>query len=294
MKFNHAIGAIGKTPMVKIKKLNPNPRVEIFAKLEGGNPGGSVKDRVAKMMIEEAERKGLLGKEKTIIEATSGNTGIGLAMITALKGYRFIAVLPGSVSLERKNILKAYGAKIVLSPSGEGTNGAIKLAKKMLKENLSYLMLDQFNNPANVLAHFLTTGQEIIDDLPAVDAFVAGMGTGGTLMGVGQRLRKANPGIKIIGVEPYPNSKILGLRNMQAYTPSIYAPSKIDSKIMVKDKVAFDLASQLFSKEGLSVGISSGAALWGAIELAKKMRKGVIVTIFPDRGDRYLSTRLFR
>lgn len=293
MRYKNILDAIGKTPVVKIQKLNPHPRVGIFAKLEGNNPGGSVKDRIAKFMVEDAEKKGLLTKEKVILEPTSGNTGIGLAMVAAFKGYKFTAVMPENASIERRKLLKAYGANIVLTDSDKGINGAIVVANKMLRGNKKYVMLDQFNNLANVLAHYETTGVEIALDVPEIDVFVAGMGTGGTLMGVGRRLKEYNPKIKIVGVEPYFGSKIQGLRNMEAYAPFIFDETKLGLKIRVKDKDAFHTARLLFLKEGISVGISSGAAMWGALKIAKEMKKGTIVVLFPDKGDKYLSTKLF-
>ncbi|MBL7150599.1 cysteine synthase family protein [Candidatus Microgenomates bacterium] len=293
MRYSNILDTIGNTPIVKIQKLNPNPSVGIFAKLEGNNPGGSVKDRIAKFMVEEAEKKGILRPGKTLLEATSGNTGIGLAMVAAFKGYKFTAVMPKSASIERRKLLKAYGAKIVLTDFSQGVGGAIKTANQMLKENKNYVILDQFNNSDNALTHYETTGVEIIKNVPEIDVFVAGMGTGGTLMGVAKRLKKYNSYIKIVGVEPYPKTKIQGLRNMEIYTPSIFDMAKLDQKIVVKDKDAFQVARLLFLKEGISAGISSGAAMWGAIKMASKMKKGTIVVLFPDRGERYLSLGLF-
>ena len=217
-------------------------------------------------------------------------------MIAAIRGYKFTAVMPESVSIERRKLLTAYGAEIVLTNGAKGTNYAIEVANTMVRDNPEkYLMLDQFNNVANVLAHYHTTGKEIIQQVPDITHFVAGMGTGGTLMGVGKRLKEYNSTIQVIGVEPMPGSTIQGLRNMKAYMPSIYDESKLDQKLQIDvDGIAFDLARDVFKKEGISVGISSGAALWGAIEIAKTIRRGTIVTIFPDRGDRYASTSLFR
>lgn len=295
MKSNTLLQLVGHTPVVNLTRYQPNNNVRIVAKLEGHNPGGSVKDRIALAMILDAEKKGRIKAGITIIEATSGNTGIGLAMIAAIRGYRFTAVMPESVSIERRKLLAAYGAEIVLTDGAKGTNYAIEVANDMVKNNPEkYLMLDQFNNMANVLAHYRTTGKEIIKQVPFVTHFVAGMGTGGTLMGVGRRLKEYNNTIQIIGVEPLAGSTIQGLRNMKAYTPSIYNESKLDQKMMIDvDAIAFDLARDLFKKEGISVGISSGAALWGAMEVAKTLKQGTIVTIFPDRGDRYASTKLF-
>lgn len=294
MKFVSLLQIIGNTPIIELKSYSTK-NVKILAKLEGNNPGGSVKDRIALYMIQDAEKKGLLKSGKILLEPTSGNTGIGLAMISAVKGYNFTAVMPESVSLERRKLLQAYGADIILTDGGKGTNYAITVANDLLKSNdKKYIMLDQFNNPANVLAHYETTGVEIIKQAPQITHFIAGMGTGGTLMGVGRKLKQFNKNIQIIGIEPIAGSKIQGLRNMKAYTPSIYIETELDRKLNIPDdNSAFDLAKDLFKKEGLSVGISSGAALWGAIETSKTVKKGTIVVIFPDRGDRYISTALF-
>lgn len=289
MKYKKLLQTIGNTPMVELSRYSPSSKIKILAKLEGSNPGGSIKDRIAFYMIKNAENKGLIKPDKIIIEPTSGNTGIGLAMISAIKKYKFIAVMPESVSVERQKILKKYGAEIIFTDGSKGTNYAIEFAHHLIKNEKKYLMIDQFNNPANILAHYQTTGVEIVNQVPKITYFVAGMGTGGTLMGVGKRLKEFNKNIKIIGIEPMAGSKIQGLRNMKAYTPSIYDEKKLDGKLDIKDESAFELMNDLFKNEGLSVGISSGAALWGAIEIAKKIKSGTIVTIFPDRGDRYLS-----
>lgn len=290
MNFQTIIQTIGNTPLVKIKKINTYTGVEIFAKLEGNNPAGSVKDRVAKYLIEEAEKRNQLDRNKIILEATSGNTGIGLAMVSAYKGYKFTAVMPKNSSLERQKLLKLYGAKIILTNPKEGTEGAITKANKLVKKNKRYVMLDQFNNLANVLAHYETTGMEIIKDLPQITHFVAGMGTGGTLMGVGRRLKEFNSTIKIVGVEPDIKNGIPGLRNMSRYRPFVFEEAKLDLKIIVSRKEAILITKDLFLKEGISAGISSGAALWGALKVAKSIKKGKIVVLFPDRGDRYLSS----
>jgi len=210
-------------------------------------------------------------------------------------GYKFTAVIPESVSLERRKLLQMYGAQLLLTDGPKGTNFAIEVANDIVRrEGHKYTMLDQFNNAANVDAHYMTTGQEIINEVPYITHFVAGMGTGGTLMGVGRRLKEYNKNIKVIGVEPRVGSKIQGLRNMAAYTPSIYDSNKLDEILgLADDETAFELARDIFKKEGISVGISSGAALWGAIKVAEQLKEGVIVTIFSDRGDRYVSTSLF-
>jgi cysteine synthase len=292
---NNLLDTIGNTPLVELKRYAPSPNVRIFAKLEGGNPGGSVKDRIALFMINDALKRGLLNHEKVIIEPTSGNTGIGLAMISTILEYKFMAVMPESVSVERRKLLKAFGADIVLTDGARGTNFAIEVTRRMVAEKPDcYTFLDQFSNQANVGAHFETTGKEIIRDMPEVTHFVAGMGTGGTLMGVGKRLKMFNSNIQIVGVEPKPGSTIQGLRNMAAYTPAIFDRSKLDQTLGIEDdQAAFDLARDLYRKEGLSVGISSGAAVWGAMHVAKSIKQGNIVTLFADRGDKYLSTTLF-
>lgn len=295
MNFKTILQTIGNTPLVELKSYSQNPNVKILAKLEGANPCGSVKDRIALYMINDAIKNNILDHKKEILEATSGNTGIALAMISTILGYKFTAVMPESVSTERRKLLKAYGAEIFLTDGAGGTNYAIEVAKNLVNKNpQKYVMLDQFSNKANIASHYETTGPEIIKDAPEITHFVAGMGTGGTLMGVGKKLKEFNDKIQIIGIEPKPFSTIQGLRNMKAYTPPIFDESKLDQKlVMDNDNIAFELAKDLFKKEGISVGISSGAALWGAIETSKKIDSGVIVTIFPDRGEKYLSTALF-
>ena len=291
------LDSIGKTPLASIENLNPNPKgVKLLVKLEGANPGGSVKDRVALFMIEEAERQGALQAGRTVLEATSGNTGIGLAMVGAAKGYKVKLVMPACVSMERRRTLEALGAELVISPSEEGTDGAIRLAGKIMAESPeTYFMPDQFNNRANVLAHYETTGGEIIEQTKgAVTHFVAGMGTTGTIMGAGRRLREFRDTIKVIGVEPPPGHRIQGLKSMtESIVPGIYDPRALDEKIIVGDEDAFSASRMLALNEGLFVGMSSGAAFFGALELARRIDEGVIVVILPDRGDRYLSTSLF-
>lgn len=276
--------------------MNPNPRVKLFAKLEGNNPGGSVKDRIALSMIEQAEKSGLLTKEKIILEATSGNTGIGLAMVASAKQYRVKLTMPACVSIERRRILEAFGAELILSPSGEATDGAIRLAHKILDEDPErYFMPNQFDNTANVLAHYETTGKEVIEQTEGrVTHFIAGMGTTGTLMGVSKRLREYNRDIKIIGVEPVAHHRIQGLKNMsESIVPKIFNPGMIDEHYYVNDEEAFDTTRKLAVKEGIFVGMSSGAAMHVALRKSSELNEGVIVVLLPDRGDRYLSTSLF-
>jgi cysteine synthase B len=289
--------AVGNTPVVELRVLNPNPQVRILAKLEGGNPGGSVKDRPALYMISMAEARGELTREKTILEPTSGNTGIAIAMLGAARGYQVKLVMPACVSLERRATLSAFGAELVLSPAQEGTDGAIRLAHRILEEAPErYYMPNQYANPDNPRAHYETTGPEIYRQTGGeIDCFVAGMGTGGTLMGVGRFLREKAPRAQVVGVEPTLGHRIQGLKNMkEAIVPPIYREESLDRKITVMDEPAFQTAQRLALEEGLFVGMSSGAAVFGAIEVAREMRCGTIVVLLPDRGDRYLSTSLFR
>jgi len=287
---------IGETPIVEIRRLNPNPKVRILAKLEFFNPGGSVKDRIALKMIEDAEKKGELRPGKIILEATSGNTGIGLAMVGAVKGYKVLLVMPESVSEERKRILKAFGAEILLTPSELGTDGAIEEAYRLAREEPDkYFLVDQFNNPSNPLAHYYGTAEEIIKQTGGqLDAVVIAIGTTGTLVGVGKRLKEYNPRIKVIAVEPVVGHRIQGLKNLtESYIPGVFDPRIMDEKITVSDEEAYQLARRLAREEGIFAGMSSGAALFGAIKVAERLEEGVIVTIFPDGGERYLSTSLF-
>jgi len=288
--------SIGHTPLVKIRRLNPNPRVTIAAKLEGTNPGGSVKDRIALYMINTAEKTGELTKDKIILEPTSGNTGIGLAMIAAVKGYRMLVTMSEWMSEERRKMLEAFGAEIILTPGEKGTDGAIEKAHELYAKNPElYFMPNQYDNPSNVLAHYETTAIEIWEQTKGkITHFVAGMGTTGTLMGCSRRLKEFNPDIKIIGVEPFKHHKIQGLKNMkEAIVPKIYNPALLDEKINVADEDAFAMTRRLAREEGIFCGMSSGAAFHVAVELAKKLDEGLIVTLFPDRGEKYLSTPLY-
>ncbi|MDQ7791597.1 MAG: cysteine synthase family protein [Clostridia bacterium] len=289
--------AIGNTPLVKIRNPDPASKVRILGKLEGCNPGGSIKDRPAYYMVKMAEEAGLLVRGKVILEPTSGNTGIALAMIGAARGYGVKLVVPGCVSSERHRVLEAFGAEVVLTPAKEGTDGAIRKAYLIMEEEPDrYYMLNQFENEHNVLAHYDTTGPEIFAQTGGeVDVFVAGMGTTGTLMGVAGYLKEQKPGVRIVGVEPVKGHAIQGLKNMQeAIVPRIYRPELLDQKITVEDDEAFETARVLATQQGIFVGMSSGAAVAGAVRVAKEMDTGTVVTILPDRGDRYLSTTLFR
>lgn len=292
------ISAIGNTPLVEFTGLNhKRPRVKVFGKLEGANPGGSVKDRPAYFMIKKAEESGELTKGKIILEPTSGNTGIALAMIGAAKGYTVKLCMPECVSTERQQILRALGAEVVLTPAKEGTDGAIRGAHRLFDaEPEKYYMPNQFENEANILAHYETTGPEIFRQTNGeIDVFVAGMGTTGTLMGVYKYLKEKKPQAKVVGVEPPQGHTIQGLKNMtESIVPGIYNRQMLDEKITVEDGEAFETTRLLAAREGIFVGMSSGAAVAGALRMAETMSTGTIVAILPDRGDRYLSTTLFR
>ena len=287
---------IGNTPLVPIRRLNPNPRVQLLAKVEYLNPGGSIKDRTALALIEAGEASGQLGPGRTVIEATSGNTGIGLALVCAVKGYPLVLAMSEAVSLERRKILEARGAEILLTPGHLGTDGAIEEVYRLVREHPErYFMADQYNSPANWQAHYNTTAPEIWEQTAGqVTHVVATIGTSGTLMGISRRLKTYNPDIRIIGVEPYLGHKIQGLKNMkEAYQPEIYEKHRLDEKINIDDEDAFEMARRLAREEGLMVGMSSGAAMTVAANLARRLETGTVVAILPDGGERYLSTPLF-
>ncbi len=295
-KYGNILDLIGNTPLVPIVRLNPNKNVEILAKLECFNPGGSVKDRPALSMIEEAEKSGQLTKDKIILEATSGNTGIGLSLVAAVKGYKVLLTMSEAVSQERVKILKAMGAEIQFTPARLGTDGAIEHVYNLIREESNkFWLADQFNNPANWLAHYHGTALEIWEQTGGrLDVAIASMGTTGTLMGLARRLKELAPAIKVIGVEPYLGHKIQGLKNMkESYTPGIFDRNLPDEIINIDDDEAYETARQLAKVEGLLVGMSSGAAMAAAIRVARQMERGRIVVIFPDGGERYLSTPLF-
>jgi len=288
---------IGNTPIVRINKLNPNKNTTIYAKLEGLNPSGSIKDRIALSMIQQAEISGKLIKGKTIIEPTSGNTGVALAMIGSLKGYDVEIVMSGAVSVERRQMIKAFGGIVTLTDGKLGTDGAIRKAREMVKEDPEkYFMPDQFSNEFNKIAHYRTTGEEIWKQTNGkIDYFVSSLGTSGTIMGVSKVLKEHNPQIKIVCAHPVKGHYIQGLKNMEeAIVPSIYDPSQIDITIMVETETAYEMTRQIVAKEGIFVGMSSGAAMYATVEIAKQIKSGTIVVIFPDRGEKYLSTKLFK
>jgi len=295
-KFDDVLQLIGNTPLVPLRGINPNPRVELWAKLEGCNPGGSIKDRIALSMIEAAEESGQLKPGMTILEATSGNTGIGLAMVSAIKGYKLLLTMSEAVSVERRKILAAYGAEFLLTPGKLGTDGAIERAYDLADEQPErYVLVDQYNNPANPLAHYNGTAPEIWEQTEGqITHFVAALGTTGTVMGCSRRLKEFNPDVKVIAVEPQLDHKLQGLKSLkEAYVPGIFDKNLVDEKIEIADEDAFETCRRLAKAEGMLLGMSAGAAVFVALELAKDLREGVMVLILPDFGERYLSTDLF-
>ena len=296
MISNNILETIGKTPLVRINNLSPNPNVNIFAKLEGFNPTGSIKDRIAIQMVEQAEKEGKLTKGKIIIEPTSGNTGIGLAIAGIVKGYEVVIVMSEAVSVERRKIIKSYGGTVILTPANEGTDGAIRLAHKMVNENPDkYFMPDQFSNAANYQAHYTTTATEIWEQTQGnIDYLVCALGTSGTIMGISKFLKQHKPEIKVVCAHPIKGHYIQGLKNMEeAIVPAIYDPSRIDVQIMVESEEAIATARRIIAKEGIFAGMSSGAAMLAAIKTAEMIEKGNIVVVFPDRAEKYLSTSMF-
>ena len=294
--YGNILDTIGNTPLVRINKLWTNKNVEIYAKVEGTNPTGSIKDRIALKMIEQAEAEGTLTPGKTIIEPTSGNTGIALAMIGATLGYEVEIVMSSAVSVERQKMITAFGAKVLLTAADEGTDGAIRKARALVAENPDkYFMPDQFTNRYNKLAHYSTTAEEMIRDTQGrVTHFVSALGTSGTLMGTAKRLKELSPDIQIVEAHPVKGHYIQGLKNMtEAIVPEIYDPSRIDVSIMIESEEAFDMVRRIVKEEGIFCGMSSGAAMLAALKVAETLDEGVIVCIFPDRGEKYLSTQLF-
>ncbi|MEQ8235268.1 MAG: cysteine synthase family protein [Syntrophomonadaceae bacterium] len=295
--YDNIIETIGHTPLVRINKLNPNPHVPLYAKLEGFNPTGSIKDRIAIKMVEQAEECGALIPGKTIIEPTSGNTGIGLAMIGAVKGYGVEIVMSEAVSEERRKMIEAFGAKTTLTDATQGTDGAIRRAHELCRKYPDkYFMPNQFSNEYNKLAHYETTAHEIWEDTAGkVTHFVSAVGTSGTLMGVGMGLKAKNPNIKIVEAHPVLGHYIQGLKNMQeAIVPEIYDPTQIDQRVMIESEAAFAMSRTIVRNEGIFVGMSSGAAMMAALECIQNLEEGLVVVVFPDRGEKYLSTGLFQ
>ena len=295
LAYKGILDTIGNTPLVELQRMSPKAEVRIFAKLEGQNPTGSVKDRIALKMLDLAEQDGELSANRTILEPTSGNTGISLALVARLRGYKLIVVMPENVSVERAQLLQAYGAEIINSDGSLGTNGSIDVAQDLLEKHPhDYFMPYQYGNSGNPGAHYETTGQEIVDALPETDMFVAGLGTGGTLMGVGRRLKEHNPRVKIVAVAPEPDDFISGLRDLdQGFIPPILDLNLLDSRILVNSLDAFRTTQELLQQEGIFAGVSSGSVVYAAVRQAERMDQGNIVCLLADGGWKYLSTSLW-
>lgn len=294
MRYSSILDTIGHTPLVELRSFSPRSGVQIFAKLEGANPSGSIKDRIAKKMVEEAELAGKLRPDSILLEPTSGNTGIALAMIARVKGYAFTAVMPDNVTHERRQMLELYGAQIVFSPGSQGSNGAVRLAKELASQDDRYYMLYQYGNEANPRAHYEGTAVEIIEDLPDLDIFVAGLGTGGTLTGTARRLKEYNPAIKIIAAEPLQGDGVQGLRSLEdGFVPPVLDQSLLDTKILVTGASAIRRTRELKDQEGIFAGPSCGAALHAALRVASSLEYGKIVVILADGGWKYLSEDLW-
>jgi [CysO sulfur-carrier protein]-thiocarboxylate-dependent cysteine synthase len=290
-RYESILDVVGNTPLVGVHALSPNPAVRIYAKLEGQNPGGSMKDRIALRMVEAAERDGLLQPGDTILEPSSGNTGIGLALVARMKGYRLRVVLPENVSEERRQMLEIFGAEVISSPGEEGSNGAIRQAEKLAAEDPTLVMLFQYGNPANPDAHYTTTGPEILRDCPELDVFVAGLGTSGTLMGVGRYLKEQKPDVRVVAVEPPAGELVQGLRSLEdGFVPPIFDPALLDRKFIVRPRESIEWTRRLLDECGIFAGISSGAVLAGVDKMAATMDAGTIVALVPDGGWKYLSS----
>jgi len=292
--YANLIDAIGNTPLVEMPRMSPKQGVRLYAKLEGQNPSGSVKDRIAKYMIEDAEARGVLTKDRIVLEPTSGNTGISLAMICRIKGYRLKVVIPESVSSERTELLSAFGAEIVYSDGVRGTNGSIEVANQIAAEDPTYFMPYQYGNEMNPRAHYETTGPEILRDLPEIDVFVAGMGTGGTLTGVGRFLKEKKPSVKVVAAVPHPGDLVQGLRSLEeGFIPPVLDESILDGKIVIDSRTSFASSKELTQREGIFAGISAGAVVKTAQRVAERLDAGNIVCLFADGGWKYLSTQLW-
>jgi [CysO sulfur-carrier protein]-thiocarboxylate-dependent cysteine synthase len=295
VRFDSLLDSVGRTPLVGLPRMSPSPDVRLWAKLEDRNPTGSLKDRPALQMIETAEREGVLSAGCTILEPTSGNTGISLAMAAAVKGYRLVCVMPENTSVERRQVLTMWGAEVVFSPAAGGSNEAVRIAKQMAAEKPGWVMLDQYSNPANTLAHYSTTGPEILEDLPTITHFVAGLGTTGTLMGVGRYLREKVPGIRIVAAEPRYGELVYGLRNLdEGFVPELYDESVLSSRFSVGPREAIRRTRELMAKEGIFAGVSTGAIVHAALaEAAKAVKahdRADIAFLVCDGGWKYLST----
>jgi [CysO sulfur-carrier protein]-thiocarboxylate-dependent cysteine synthase len=290
-RYESILELIGNTPLVGLHALSPNPDVRIYGKLEGQNPGGSSKDRIALAMVEMAERDGKLHPGDTILEPSSGNTGIGLALVARLRGYNLRVVLPENVSPERAQLLEIFGAEVVRSPGEEGSNGAIRMAEKLAADDPTQVFLFQYGNEANPLAHYAGTGPEILRDCPEIDVFVAGLGTSGTLMGVGRYLKEHKPGVQIVAVEPPAGELVQGLRSLEeGFVPPVFDPTVLDRKLIVRPRESIQWTRRLLDDCGVFAGISSGAAVAGAMKAAGSMESGTVVTLLPDGGWKYLSS----
>jgi cysteine synthase B len=291
MRFETVLGVIGDTPLVGVHALSPNPAVRIYAKLEGQNPGGSSKDRIALVMVDQAERDGVLQPGDTILEPSSGNTGIGLALVAKLRGYRLRVVMPENVSIERRQLLEIFGAEVILSPGEEGSNGAIRQAEKLAADDPTQRLLFQYGNPANPRAHYQGTGPEIWRDCPEIDVFVAGLGTSGTLMGAGTYLKEQNPAVRVVAVEPPAGELVQGLRSLDdGFVPPIFDPAVLDRKLIVRPEESIQWLRRLLNECGVFAGVSSGAAIAGAVRAARDLESGTVVTLLPDGGWKYLSS----
>ena len=291
MRYEDLADAIGNTPLVGLPRLSPRSNVRLWVKLEGNNPTGSVKDRIARAMVDDAEKAGRLAAGATLVEPSSGNTGIALALIARVRGYRLVVVMPENTSAERRQLLELYGAELVPSPAEGGSNGAIALAGRLAADHPDWVMLYQYGNPANATAHYETTGPEIWRDLPEVTHFVAGLGTSGTLMGVGRYLKEQNPAVQVVAAEPEYGDLVYGLRNLdEGFVPPIFDERLLDRRIKVGSRDALDRTRDLAAREGLFVGLSTGAILHVALRVADGLEAGDVVVLSPDGGWKYLST----
>lgn len=286
------LDAIGNTPVIELRRLNPYPHIRLLAKLEGANPSGSVKDRVAKYLVDEFESRAKT-TDYVLLEPTSGNTGIAVAMISRVRGYRVVAVMPSNVTPERRRLLQIFGAEIIDSPPELGTNGAVALARELDREE-QYWVLNQYGNEANPRAHYETTAPEILRDVPEIDVFVAGLGTGGTLTGVGRKLKEERPDVRIVAAEPLPGDLVQGLRSLEeGFVPPIFDPAVLDAKLLISSRDAIVMMRRLAAEEGIFAGVSSGAIVAAALKYAARMDSGTIVTLLPDGGWKYLSGNLW-
>lgn len=290
MYYHNILETIGNTPLIELKSFGLRPGVQIFAKMEGANPSGSIKDRIAKKMIEQAEAQGLLHADSILLEPTSGNTGVALALVAGMKGYPFTAVVSEKGTLEKRRMLELYGANVILSPGTAGSNGAIRLAQQLVQQEKRYVMLFQYGNPANAAAHYETTGTEILRDLPDVSVLVAGLGSGGTLTGIGRRLKEHNPAIRVVAAEPLQGESIQGLRSLaDGFIPPVLDQALLDETMLIASQQAWIRTLQLREQEGIFAGPSSGAVLDVALRVARQMEQGKIVIMLADGGWKYLS-----